>query len=249
MNRIIPSKTICTLLTMLLSGNILLALSTVTSPSTREKIIMSTQQDVTCTGIVSDVHGEPITGASVVSNDKKWKTITDFDGKFSLKSVPINTIFTVSYLGFETVTVKWQGKPITITLKETNEALNEVVVTALGIKRAAKALSYNVQELTGEKLNTVKDANFMNSLSGKVAGVNINASSAGIGGATRVVMRGIKSIAHDNNALYVIDGVPISNHNDGGSGGMYAAQPTGEGISDLNADDIESMSVLSGPAA
>lgn len=85
MNRILPSKTICTLLTMLLSGNILLALSTVTSPSTREKIIMSTQQDVTCTGIVSDVHGEPITGASVVSNDKKWKTITDFDGKFSLK--------------------------------------------------------------------------------------------------------------------------------------------------------------------
>ncbi|GAB6949523.1 SusC/RagA family TonB-linked outer membrane protein [Hoylesella timonensis 4401737 = DSM 22865 = JCM 15640] len=250
MNRILPSKTIRkTLFTMLLSGNILLALSTVASPSTREKINNSTQQDVTCTGIVSDIHGEPITGASVVSNDKKWKTITDIDGRFSLKSIPINTVFTVSYLGFETITVKWQGKPIIITLKETNEALSEVVVTALGIKRAAKALSYNVQELAGEKLNTVKDANFMNSLSGKVAGVNINASSAGIGGATRVVMRGIKSIAHDNNALYVIDGVPISNHNDGGSGGMYAAQPTGEGISDLNADDIESMSVLSGPAA
>lgn len=89
----------------------------------------------------------------------------------------------------------------------------------------------------------------MNSLAGKVAGVNINASSSGVGGATRVVMRGTKSISSDNNALYVIDGVPIFNTNKGDTNGQYSAQPRGEGISDINPEDIESMSVLSGPAA
>lgn len=207
------------------------------------------QQKQICQGVVIDLNGVPITGASVVSKDKKFLTVTDIDGRFTFPALSESTELQISYLGFETVSVKWTGQPLTITLSEANNALNEVVVTALGIKRATKALSYNVQEVAGEKLNTVKDANFMNSLSGKVAGININASSAGIGGATRVVMRGVKSIANDNNALYVIDGVPINNNNDGGSGGMYAAQPSGEGISDLNPDDIESMSVLSGPAA
>ena len=103
------------------------------------------------------------------------------------------------------------AQPLKITMGEDTQTLDEVVVTALGIKRSQKALSYNVQEVKGDELNTVKDANFMNSLAGKVAGVNINASASGVGGATRVVMRGVKSIASDNNALYVIDGVPIFN--------------------------------------
>lgn len=101
------------------------------------------------------------------------------------------------------------AQPLKVTLGEDTQVLDEVVVTALGIKRATKALSYNVQEVKGDELTTVKSANFMNSLAGKVAGVNINASSSGVGGATRVVMRGTKSISSDNNALYVIDGVPI----------------------------------------
>lgn len=132
---------------------------------------------------------------------------------------------------------------------EDTQVLDEVVVTALGIKRSQKALSYNVQEIKGDEITTVKNANFMNSLSGKVAGVNINASSSGVGGATRVVMRGTKSISSDNNALYVIDGVPIFNSNKGDIAGQYSVQPRGEGISDINPEDIESMSVLSGPAA
>lgn len=119
-----------------------------------------------------------------------------------------------------------------------------------GIKRSQKALSYNVQEIKNNELTTVKDANFINSLSGKVAGVNINASATGTGGATRVVMRGTKSISSNNNALYVIDGVPLFNINGGViSEGEYSSQPGGEGISDINPEDIESMSVLSGPAA
>ena len=105
------------------------------------------------------------------------------------------------------------AQPLKVTLGEDTQVLDEVVVTALGIKRATKALSYNVQEVKGDELTTVKSANFMNSLAGKVAGVNINASSSGVGGATRVVMRGTKSISSDNNALYVIDGVPIFNTN------------------------------------
>ena len=141
------------------------------------------------------------------------------------------------------------AQPLKIVMGEDTKVLDEVVVTALGIKRSQKALSYNVQEVKGDELTTVKDANFMNSLAGKVAGVNINASSSGIGGATRVVMRGTKSISANNNALYVIDGVPIFNTNNGETNGQYSTQPKGEGISDINPEDIESMSVLSGPAA
>ena len=211
--------------------------------------VAATQQSNDATGTVLDELQEPIIGASVMVKGQKLATVTDIDGHFTLNGVKPGTVLSVSYLGYKTVDVTWQGKELTVHMAEETNALNEVVVTALGIKRATKALSYNVQEVSGEQLNTVKDANFMNSLAGKVAGVNINASSAGIGGATRVVMRGVKSIAHDNNALYVIDGIPITNDNNGGGGGAYAGQPTGEGISDINPDDIESMSVLAGPSA
>src|SRR3712207_8882771 len=94
-------------------------------------------------------------------------------------------------------------------MSQNSEELNEVVVTALGIKKEAKALTYNVQQLSNNDITGVKDANFMNALSGKVAGVQINASSSGIGGGVKVVMRGTKSITNNNNALYVIDGIPM----------------------------------------
>lgn len=157
-----------------------------------------------------------------------------------------------SYLGYQTQEiVVAKNSVINVKLQSDVKELETVVVTALGIKRAQKALSYNVQEIKSDELTTVKDVNFMNSLAGKVAGVNINASSTGIGGASRVVMRGVKSITKDNNALYVIDGVPIYNTSGGAidENYIYADQPSGEGISDLNPDDIESMSVLTGPAA
>ena len=132
------------------------------------------------------------------------------------------------------------------------QELGEVVVTALGIKRSEKALSYNVQKVGNDAVTTVKSANFMNSLSGKVAGVNINASAAGMGGAARVVMRGPKSISQSNQALYVIDGIPVTGRSQGelkGDAMMYANQPGTESIADVNPEDIESISVLSGPAA
>ncbi len=125
-------------------------------------------------------------------------------------SVPDAAVLQYSYVGYQTVEMSVAGKNvIDITMKEDTEVLEEVVVTALGIKRSEKALSYNVQQVNAEDITTNKDVNFVNSLSGKVAGVNINASSSGIGGVSKVVMRGTKSIMQSSNALYVIDGVPI----------------------------------------
>ncbi len=204
---------------------------------------------VTASGTITDAQGEPLIGVSVLIKGTSNGTITDMDGNFKIQAAK-GDVLEISYVGYATQTITLaNAQPLKITMGEDAQALDEVVVTALGIKRATKALSYNVQEVKGDELTTVKDANFMNSLAGKVAGVNINASSSGVGGATRVVMRGTKSISSDNNALYVIDGVPIFNINKGDISGQYSVQPRGEGISDINPEDIESMSVLSGPAA
>ncbi|WP_283140010.1 SusC/RagA family TonB-linked outer membrane protein [Bacteroides congonensis] len=142
------------------------------------------------------------------------------------------------------------AQPLKIVMGEDTQTLDEVVVTALGIKRSEKALSYNVQQVKGDDLTAVKDANFMNSLNGKVAGVNIQRSASGVGGGTRVVMRGNKSIAGQNNVLYVVDGVPIGNKADrSGDGTGFGGATSGEGIANFNPDDIESLSVLTGPSA
>ena len=200
-------------------------------------------------GTVVDKQGEPLIGVSVKVVGTKEVTVTDIDGNFTIKARPGQEL-ELSYMGYAPLKAKAKVGQMDLTMQEDTQVLSDVVVTALGIKRSEKALSYNVQKMGGENLNEVKNANFMNSLSGKVAGVNINASSAGMGGATRVVMRGPKSISQSNQALYVIDGVPINNRNNGSeSSSIYASQPGGEGISDINPEDIESISVLSGPAA
>ncbi|ULT25192.1 TonB-dependent receptor plug domain-containing protein [Sphingobacterium sp. E70] len=136
-----------------------------------------------------------------------------------------------------------------IVLQQEEMKMDQVVVTALGIRQSVKALTYNVQEFKGEEITRNKDANFVNSLTGKIAGVTINSSSSGIGGATRVVMRGTKSIAGNNNALYVIDGIPIPNNNGGGTNGPFEGVVSGEGISSFNPEDIESITALTGPSA
>ena len=136
-------------------------------------------------------------------------TITDFDGNFTIKAAE-KSILKVSYIGYAAQIIPVSKKDFyPVVMKQDTEVLDEVVVTALGIKRAEKALSYNVQQVKGDALTTVKDANFVNSLNGKIAGVSINKSASGVGGATRVVMRGAKSIEGDNNALYVVDGIPL----------------------------------------
>lgn len=192
-------------------------------------------QTITVKGVVTDAtYNEPVIGATVVLvGDSSKGMLTNLDGEYTLSGVPSNGTLRVSYVGYKTIEIPIEGRTtINITLQEDNELLDEVVVTALGIKRSEKALSYNVQELKSDAINTVKDANFINSLSGKIAGVNITKSSAGIGGATKVVMRGSKSIAGSNNVLYVVDGMPIGNQNIAGDGGVYGRPGGGEGISD-----------------
>lgn len=225
-----------------------LPISAATPPTAKAAATVAQDDGKTVGGTVLDENGEPVIGATVTVKGTNLVTVTDIDGRFELK-VPNGSILSVSYLGYTTAEVPATGENLTISLKPDERQLAEVVVTALGIRRSEKALSYNVQQVYSEQLTTVKSANFMNSLAGKVAGVNINASSAGVGGATRVVMRGPKSINQSNQALYVVDGVPINNRNNGETGSIYSTQPGSEGIADINSEDIESISVLSGPAA
>ena len=203
---------------------------------------------VTTTGQVVDAKGEPLIGVSILEVGTTNGTITDIDGNFTL-SVNEGATLEISYIGYKTQTLPVRAKLGQIVMKEDTEVLDEVVVTALGIKRSQKALSYNVQEVKGDALTAVKDANFMNSLAGKVAGVQIRSGATGAGGAARVVMRGMKSLTKDNNALYVIDGVPVFNTGSSGGEGQYGAMGGSDAVADLNPDDIASVSMMTGPSA
>jgi TonB-linked SusC/RagA family outer membrane protein len=203
-------------------------------------------------GTVVEADGSPLVSANVIVKGTSLAAMADLDGKFSLKGVTPGQTLVVSYLGFETKEVIiGEETEYNIVLKENISDLEEVVVTALGIKRAEKALSYNVQKISNEELTTVKSANFMNALAGKVAGITINSSAAGPGAAVKVVMRGAKSLSKNNNALYVVDGIPMYNSSYGNNtgDGHYSVQPGTEGAADINPDDIESISLLTGPSA
>lgn len=201
-------------------------------------------------GTVKDKNGEPLIGVSIMEKGTTNGTITDIDGNYKLATQTTSPVLVFSYVGYQSKDVPVTGNIVNVTLDDATQELNEVVVTALGIRKEAKALSYNVQEVSSDEIVGVKDANFVNSLSGKIAGVVINSSSSGIGGGAKVVMRGAKSLSGNNNALYVIDGIPMPS--------LDTTQPkdhftgmgqSGDGASMINPEDIESMSVLSGAAA
>lgn len=200
------------------------------------------------TGKVVDENNLPLIGVNIQIEGSGTGVITDMNGSFALEA-PIGSIISFSYIGYTPQKVKVTDKSVyNIQLSANVEVLNEVVVTALGIKREQKALSYNVQQVKSDQLTDIKDANVINSLNGKVAGVNINSSSSGVGGASKVIMRGTKSIEQSSNALYVIDGIPMYNFG-GGGGTENGSQGVTESIADINPDDIESISVLTGAAA
>ena len=203
----------------------------------------------TITGVVSDDMG-PLIGVNVLIKGTSNGCITDLDGNFTLTTTEANPVIVFSYIGYTTQEIPVKGNaPINVMMAGDTQQLEEVVVTALGIKRSEKALSYNVQQVNTDAITSNKDANFVNSLSGKVAGVNINASSSGVGGVSKVVMRGTKSIMQSSNALYVIDGVPIFSGRGTAGGKEFDSQGSSEPIADINPEDIESMSVLTGAAA
>lgn len=205
----------------------------------------------TVRGTLVDETGEPMIGATVKLKGSNKTVVTDINGNYSIEVAGERPTLSYSYVGYKAVEKNAdaaQGSQVQMT--PDSQKLSEVVVTALGIKKEAKALTYNVQQLSGADITGVKDANFMNSLAGKVAGVEINASAAGVGGGVKVVMRGNKSLNGNNNALYVIDGIPMPS--------LSVNQPTdayhgdaqsGDAASMVNPDDVESLSILSGAAA
>ena len=217
-------------------------------------IILSKKQaklPVDISGTIRDINGSPIVGATIVIRGTSIGISSGSDGSFSLQIPPpaASRQLEVSYLGYETLVVDVGNRTaFDLTLQESSAEIEQVVVTALGIKRSEKAVAYNVQQIKAEDITTVKDANFINSLTGKVAGVTINASSSGVGGASKVVLRGNKSISQSSNALYVIDGIPMYNFG-GGGGTEFDSRGATESIADINPEDIESMSVLTGAAA
>ena len=213
---------------------------------------LAQQSQINVTGTVTDANNEPLIGVNVKIKGTATGTITDFDGKFALETAK-GAVLEISYVGYKSKEVKVvDGKPLSVILTEDTEVLSEVVVTALGIKKEAKSLSYNVQQVDNSEITRVADANFVNNLNGKIAGVTINSSSSGVGGSSRVVMRGAKSLNGNNNALYVVDGIPMldmSAANEQPSDAYEGAGLSGDPISGLNPEDIESISVLSGPSA
>ncbi|MDR1091255.1 MAG: SusC/RagA family TonB-linked outer membrane protein, partial [Prevotella sp.] len=200
------------------------------------------------TGVIVDEFDEPLAGSTIIVKGYAGGIISDVDGKFEL-DVSKGKTFIVSFMGYNSENIVVSDKNhYNVKMTPVSRELDAVVVTALGIKRSQKALSYNAQEVNQDELTRVKDANFINSLSGKVAGVTINTSSSGVGSAAKVIMRGVKSINQSNNALYVIDGIPM--FNTGGEGSMeFGSAGTTESIADINPEDIETLTVLNGAAA
>ncbi len=203
-------------------------------------------QETTITGTVSDEDGGPLPGASIVEKGTTNGTQTDFDGNFTINVGDPNAILIVSYIGFATIEIPSNGQTtLGITLKESSASLDEVVVTALGISRDKKGLGYAVQEIQGDDLNEARETNFVNSLSGKVAGVNISSSGA-VGSSSRIIIRGESSLNFNGNEpLYVIDGIPVGNAGTSNS----TTSDYGNSSAEINPADIESVTVLKGPAA
>ncbi len=204
-------------------------------------------------GVVQDETGQALAGVTVTIKGTATAVSTDGKGRFTIPANP-GDVLVFTYVGHapREMTITGPGE-LTVQLANDAKNLNEVVVTALGIKRSEKSLTYSTQQVSGGELQTVKSDNMMNSLNGKVAGLTIAPSASGIGGSVKVILRGNRSTGGNNQPLYVIDGVPISN--DGNAFGQpnnsnYGGNPEGgDGISNLNPDDVESITVLKGASA
>jgi len=199
--------------------------------------------------------GKPLAGVTVAIKGKRGGVTTNDDGWFTLNIPTDKAILVISSIGYTTVEqpVTAGASNITVSLVQDQKGMGEVVVTALGIQRTAKSLTYAAQRVGGDQINEVRDASFANTLSGKVAGLTITPSANGPGGATRVLLRGNRSIQGNNNALIVVDGVAIDNQSISGevkddAGSTNQGQSGSDGLSNINPDDIESMSVLKGAA-
>ena len=213
------------------------------------------QQNGKVTGTVEDDFG-PVAGASVVVKGTTNGNITDMDGNFTLDGVKSGDIIQISFIGYTTQEIKYTGQPaIQVKLVEDAQKLDEVVVTALGLKRETKALGYAVTELKGDDIKSANTINPVAALQGKVAGVEISNSDGGLFGGTKIQIRGASTLSGNNQPIYVVDGVILDNSTSGnetldwGQGGDNNANDYGNDLKNLNPDDFESVSVLKGAAA
>ena len=210
---------------------------------------ISFAQERVITGVVSDNSGLPIPGVNILVKGTKQGTQTDFDGKFSIKATPTQTLI-FNFVGMKSQEIAASSSTINVKMKDDAVELESVVVTALGVSREKKSLGYATQEVKGESIAAIKSNNFVNALSGKVSGVQVKRTT-NFGGSTNVVIRGNASLTGNNQALFVIDGVPVSNNNSN----SRSQEQTGNGFdygnaaSDINPEDIESVNVLKGSAA
>lgn len=201
-------------------------------------------------GKVSDEKGEGLPGVSVAVKGTNKGTTTDVNGNFSISVPNDNSVLVFSSIGYKSKEEKVGGRStINVQLEVDASSLDEVVVTALGIEKQAKTLTYSAQKLEGSAFTDVRDGNFVNTLSGKAAGIVVTQNAGGPGGATRVTLRGNRSISGNNNALFVVDGVPYDNSNRGQAGNDFGGYNSSDGASNINPDDIENMTILKGAAA
>ena len=235
---------------ILLAGALGFTGNAVANPNTGNPAIDISQQDTKITGTVEDEFG-PVAGASVVIQGTTNGTMTDMDGHFTLEGVKKGDIIQISFIGFATQDIPYTGQTaLNVKLEEDAQKLDEVVVTALGMKRDKKALGYAMQELKGDELLSSREPNLANSLSGKVSGLQIVRSSNGVGGSSKIVLRGNNSLTGSNQPLIVVDGTPMDNFT-GGVDDVWgnSGADMGNGLSDINPEDIESMTVLKGASA
>ncbi|MGP1590698.1 MAG: SusC/RagA family TonB-linked outer membrane protein [Prevotella sp.] len=201
------------------------------------------------TGKVLDESKQPMIGVTVAIKGSTTRAITDIDGNYQLQTNEADPVLQFSYLGYKTKEMKAHGKDaITTTMDVDSKALDEVVVTALGIKRDKKMLGYSVQDIKSDALNTTGDPSVVGALSGKVAGLQMNTASTGLGGSTKITIRGNSSLTDNNQPLWIVDGVPFSDNNTSNAS-AYGGYDRGGTSLDINPDDIESISVLKGPNA
>lgn len=214
-----------------------------------EASILQQSAKITTQGTVIDAQGEPLIGVSILEVGTTNGTITDIDGKFTLQ-VTSGATLELSYIGYKTQQLKAVSDLGTIQMSDDTEVLQEVVVTALGIKREKKALGYAMQEVKGESLVEARETNLANALSGKISGVQIIRSSNGPGGSSKIQLRGANSVTGTNQPLIVVDGVPMDNFTGASNNDIdNPSMDMGNGLSDINPEDIESMSVLKGASA
>lgn len=223
-------------------------------PTTGHAVAAVMQQTTVVKGKVVDATGEPALGAAVMVVGTTNGTNVEPDGTFTLRNVKKGATLRISLIGYNSQTVKWDGESfLDIVLEESNANLGEVVVTAMGITRKASSLTYSTQQIKADELMKVQDANFVNSIEGKISGVTITPSAGGAGGASKITLRGNKSILGNNAPLIVIDGVPMTNTTRGQiNNNGFSAERRQEGadpLSQINPDDIESMNVLKGANA